>query len=217
MLGIASICDVWKREINDLLWIGFGVAAVLLIFAGGDVISTLQHVGISLIIAPLAIVIWRIGIFGGADAFALIVLGALAPHATLSNNTVTPFTTLTNAAIISILPIFANLGRNLIAVSMHRNIFDGFEETKLKKILAMFLGYRSQNPKYGFAIEKREKDHKRLDFSFHHAENSEFCNTIDTWITPGIPYIIYITAGFIVQLFFGDIIFDVLGNFLINS
>ena len=40
------------------------------------------------------------------------------------------------------------------------------EEGKLKKTLAMFLGYRSQNPKYGFAIEKREKDHKRLIFLF---------------------------------------------------
>jgi preflagellin peptidase FlaK len=174
-------------------------------------LTSLKGIGISLIIAPIALVIWRMGVFGGADAFGLIVLAALAPHATLSQSVITPFTTLTNAAIISTVPIFLNLIRNLIAISKHEDIFVGFEETKLNKIIAMFLGYRAKNPKYSFSIEKTEGNHKKLDFSFRNVERADFNKNLDTWVTPGIPYMIYITAGFVVQIIFGDIIFNLVG------
>lgn len=212
MLSIATTMDVWKREINDILWIVFGAISVVLIFFEPSMTNSLINIGVSLIVAPIALLIWRLGIFGGADALGLIVLAALAPQLSLSGNTVTPLTTLTNAAIISVVPIFLNLIRNLVAISRHKNIFEGFEETRLKKISAMFLGYRAKNPKYSFTIEKVEGNHKKIDFSFHHAENTQFCDKPDTWVTPGIPYILYITAGFVVQLLFGDIIFSI-GNF----
>jgi len=212
MLSIATTIDVWKREVNDILWIIFGAISVVLIFFEPSMTNSIINIGISLIVAPIALLIWRVGIFGGADALGLIVLAALAPQLSLSGNTVTPLTTLTNAAIISVAPIFLNLIRNLIAISRHKNIFEGFEETRLKKISAMFLGYRAKNPKYSFTIEKVEGNNKKIDFSFHHAENTQFCDKPDTWVTPGIPYILYITAGFVVQLLFGDIIFNI-GNF----
>lgn len=212
MLSIATTIDIWKREINDILWIIFGAISIVLIFFEPNITSSVINIGISLIVAPVALLIWRVGIFGGADALGLIVLAALAPQLSLTGNTVTPLTTLTNAVIISIAPIFLNLFQNLIAISRHRNIFEGFEETRLKKISALFLGYRAKNPKYSFSIEKIEGNHKKIDFSFHHAENTEFCDKSDTWVTPGMPYILYITAGFVVQLLFGDIVF-IIGNF----
>jgi preflagellin peptidase FlaK len=212
MLAIASALDLWKREIHDILWIIFGAITVMLIVFSPDPLGILKTTGISLIIAPLAIVLWRIGIFGGADALGLIVLSGLAPMMSFTDNTITPFTTLTNAAILSLAPMFLNIIRNLMAMSNHKNIFEGFDETKLKKILAMFFGYRAKSPKYSFSIEKIEGNSKKLDFSLKHAENEQFCNTANTWITPGIPYIIYIAVGFAVQLLFGDIIF----NFIVN-
>ena len=211
MLSIATISDIWKREIHDILWIIFGAVAAVLIVFSPDPLSIVKNVGISLIVAPLAIALWRIGVFGGADALGLIVLAALAPQMSLSTNIVTPFTTLTNAALLSIIPIFVNVIRNLVAISNHEDIFEGFEETRLKKTLAMFFGYRARHPKYSFSIEKNEGDSKKLDFSLKHAENEQFCTTSNTWVTPGIPYMIYITAGFVVQLLFGDIIFNSLG------
>ena len=213
MLSIATIFDIWKREIHDILWMIFGAVAVVLIVFSPNPLDTIKNIGISLIIAPLAIIVWRMGVFGGADALGLIVLAALSPQMSLSSNIVTPFTTLTNAAILSIIPIFVNVIRNLIAILNHENIFEGFEETKLKKTLAMFFGYRAKNPKYSFSIERRNGNLKKFDFSLKHAENEQFCNTTNTWITPGIPYMIYITAGFCVQILFGDIIFNFIGHF----
>jgi len=208
MLITASALDVWKREVHDVLWIVFGAIAIILIFVGPLSEQVLTEVIFSLIIAPIVLVLWRMGFFGGADAFSLIVLAALAPQLTLTENFVTPLTTLTNAALLSIVILITNFIRNLIAVLNHRDIFAGFTENKLRKICAMFLGYRTTNSKYGFSIEKSNGVHKKLDFAIHHAEKAEFCKTKDTWVTPGIPFMIYITAGFVAQLIFGDIILN---------
>lgn len=211
MLIVGSIIDVWKREIHDYFWIGFGGVGFLVIFLSTDIFSELFAIGFALIIAPFVILIWRIGLFGGADAFALIALAVIAPMATFSDNPVTPFTTLSNAAVLFVIPFLINLIRNAIAQFRGNQIFEGFEESTGKKIVAVLMGYKAKNPKFGFAIEKTENGKKKLDLAFHHAENQEFCTKPDTWITPGIPYLLLITCGFIIQLLYGDVL---LGRFL---
>jgi len=206
MLIVGSIIDVWKREIHDYYWIGFGSVGFLLVFVGSDLISDLLTIGFALIIAPFVILIWRIGLFGGADAFALIALAVIAPMATISENPVTPFTTLSNAAVLFIIPFLINVMRNVISQINGKHIFEGFDESTGKKIAAILIGYKAKNPKFGFAIEKTENGKKKLDLAFHHAENQEFCTKPNTWITPGIPYLLLITGGFILQLFYGDIL-----------
>ncbi len=211
MLIVGSIIDVWKREIHDYYWIGFGTIGFLLVFISSDLISNLLTIGFALIIAPFVILMWRIGLFGGADAFALIALAVIAPMATISENPVTPFTTLSNAAVLFVIPFLINIIRNTIAQIKGEHIFEGFDENTGKKIAAILMGYKAKNPKFGFAIEKIENGKKKLDLAFHHAENQEFCTKPDTWITPGIPYLLLITGGFIIQIVYGDIL---LGRFL---
>ncbi len=211
MLGVASVIDVWKREIHDYFWIIFGVIGFLLIFLSPDLISDLFTLGFSLIIAPIVIIMWRIGFFGGADAFALIALAVIAPMATFSETPITPFTTLSNAVILFVIPFIVNVLRNVIAQIKGENIFEGFEETTGRKIIAILMGYRAKNPKFGFSIEKTKKGKKKLNLKLHHAENQDFCTKPDTWITPGIPYLLLITGGFLIQLVYGDIL---LGKFL---
>ena len=208
MLGYASYTDVTKREINDFVWVIFGaLAAVLLIFEP-NLSEALVTIGISLIVVPVVLIIWRIGFFGGADAFAIIVLAALVPQITLSDGMITPFTILTNAVLISIIPLFLNFFRNLIEIAKKNDIFEGFREPLGKRIMAMFLGYRAKNPKFGFSIEKKTGKNKKLNLVLHNAEYAEFCTTANTWITPGVPYMLFITVGFIVQLLYGDAIFN---------
>ena len=212
MLIIGSVIDIWKREIHDYYWIGFGSVGFLLIFINSDVLPYLLNMGMALIIAPFVIFIWRIGLFGGADAFALIALAVIAPMATFSENPVTPFTPLSNAAILFVMSFFVNILRNVISIARHENIFEGFEESKFKKICAMLIGYKAKNPKFCFSIEKTEKGKKKLNLTVHHAENEEYCTKPDTWITPGIPYLLLITGGFIMQLLWGDILLSIFIN-----
>ena len=214
MLILGSIIDIWKREIHDYYWIGFGGAGIVLSLLNPDIITQLLSVGFALIIAPFVIIVWRIGLFGGADAFALIALAVIAPMATFSDNPISPFTTLSNATLLFVIPFLFNLIRNAISQIKGDNIFEGFDETKLKKIIASFMGYKSKNPKFAFSIEKTENGKKKLDLTIHHAEEQEFCSTPNTWITPGIPYLLLITGGFMIQLFYGDIILSqFLGSF----
>lgn len=74
MLGIASYADIRKREIDDMIWMIFGGLSVVLLLVTPNMLQFLITSGISLIIVPVVLLIWRIGFFGGADAFALIVL-----------------------------------------------------------------------------------------------------------------------------------------------
>jgi preflagellin peptidase FlaK len=210
MLILASAIDIRKREINDIIWIVFGGIAFVLFFFSGDLWKTFVLVAISMIIAPVVLLFWRVGVFGGADALCLIVLAGLAPMMTLGTLTVTPFTTLTNAALISVIPIFVNIARNLIAILKKEDIFKGLDASRFNKALAFCLGYKAKISKYNFSIERQEGTSKKLDFSFRHAENTSFSTLSNTWVTPGIPYILYITGGFVIQLLYGDIIFSVL-------
>ncbi|MGB9125437.1 MAG: A24 family peptidase C-terminal domain-containing protein [Nitrosotalea sp.] len=214
MLAIASYTDVKKREIDDRIWIIFGGLSFVILFFTQNIFNSFLIVGISLIVAPVALIIWRFGFFGGADAFALIVLASLAPGSTFAEYQVNPFTTLTNTVILSIIPIVINILRNIVALIRHDDIFEGFEsETRKNKIFAMFVGHRSKHPKFSFSIETKSGNVKKMDFGMKNADSAEFCSSPDTWVTPGIPYMIYIFAGFVTQLVFGDIIFNAIRMF----
>ena len=211
MLAIGGFFDIWKREVHDYLWIIFGVAgAVLLIFEPFQT-EMIHTILFALIIAPISIIIWRMGLFGGADAFALIALAVIAPHMTLTENIVTPMTTLSNAAILFVIPLTINLVRNALSLLRKEEIFEGFDETTPRKILACFMGYRAKNPKHGFSIERKKGKKKKISFAFHHAENEIFAIKPNTWITPGIPYLLLIIGGFVIQLVYGDMILMWLG------
>jgi preflagellin peptidase FlaK len=166
MLGIASYTDIRKREVNDMLWIIFGGLSIVTLFFMPDVLHSLISIGISLIVAPIVLLVWRMGFFGGADAFALIVLASLAPGYTFSNAQITPLTTLTNAALLSIIPIIINVTRNIISILQHKDIFEGFEnETQKSKIIALFMGYRSKTRDLVFL--SRKKMETRASLTLH--------------------------------------------------
>ena len=211
MLSLATIIDIRKREISDLLWIIFGVISVALLFLEPDLIQAAMGIGFSLIIAPLVLILWRFGLFGGADALGLIVLVSLAPMATFSDSSISPFSILVNSTILSVSPMIINFIRNSFLILRKENIFLDFDEPTSKKVLAMFLGYRSKNPKYCFSLEKKIGKKKRLNIVMHNSDSAEYCTTPDTWVTPGLPFMIFIFGGFIIQLLFGDVILGVIG------
>lgn len=210
MLAVVCFFDIWKREVHDYLWIVFGGAGLTLLIIEPIPIDVIYSILFALIIAPIAAILWRMGLFGGADAFALMVLAIIAPQFTLNENVITPLTTLSNAAILFVVPLLINVLRNIVSITKHEGIFEGFDETRNRKIIAMFIGYHAKNPKYGFSIERKKRKVKKFKFSFHHAENTEFEIKPNTWITPGIPYLLLIAGGFIIQLIYGDIILSML-------
>ena len=211
MLISATIIDIRKREISDLMWIVFGVISGILLIFEPNLAEAAFSVGFSLIIAPMVLILWRLGLFGGADALGLIVLSALAPMVTLSDSAVSPFSILVNSALISVSPMIINFIRNSVLILRKKDIFYGFDETRTKKIFVMFLGYRSKNPKYSFSLETKVGKKQKLNIMLHNSDTAEYCTTPDTWVTPGLPFMIFILGGFIMQLLFGDIILGLIG------
>lgn len=208
LLGIASFLDLKKREIHDILWICFGVAGViLLLFELGNE-NFLLKTAFATIVIPIVFVMWKLGLFGGADVLAVTVLAILVPFTTISGEQITPFTTLTNAGILSLTVLIINASKNMNALLKNEIIFKDFDESRSRKIIAFFIGTRSRNPKFGFSIQKVVGNRKKLDFSLSHAENSMFCDIPYSWVTPGIPFILYLSGGFVVQVVFGDLLFE---------
>ena len=213
MLGIATFLDLKTREIHDFYWMVFGGITIVLLVVQFDNSEYIDSLIIStLFLIPISLALWYFGVFGGADAFALIILSVLVPSFTLSDNLVSPITILANASIFAIIPMFVNAAINLKKIMFDENIFEGFDESLFKKIIACFIGTRQKTPKHSFSIETIKDGKKKFDFSFHHAEHAVYCNTENSWVTPGLPFLLYITLGFITQLFFGDILFSILLN-----
>lgn len=211
MLSSATIIDIRNREISDLLWVVFGVISVILLLFEQDIIQAAFGVGFSLIVAPIVLILWRFGLFGGADALGLIVLASLAPMATFSDSVVSPFSVVVNSALLSVTPMIVNFIRNSIRLLRKDNIFEDFDEPTSKKIFAMFIGYKSKNPKYSFSLETHVGKKKRLNITLHNSDTAEYCNTPNTWVTPGLPFMIFIFGGFVLQLLFGDVILSLIG------
>lgn len=209
MLSVACVLDIRKREIHDSLWIIFGCISVTLVFFEPDLAIYSKSVAISVIIAPIVLLAWRIGFFGGADALCLIILAVLAPQVTLSQNSITPLTTLSNGLIISTFSIVLNLGRNLISIIRHQDLFLGFQENILRKTLAILIGYKTTAPSMSFIIEKNEKGQKKFDFTFKNIDCEPFCYNTNVWVTPAIPYLVYLLFGFVIQITIGDIILNI--------
>lgn len=218
MLLFTSYLDIKRREVEDKVWIGFGAAGIAMqafeIYIGyTNPIQLLVSVGIAAIIG---LGIFFFGLYGGADGKALIVLGVMVPifHPVVGIYDLAPIMTLTNGILLSILLPIGLAFYNAIRLIRGEDLFSGFEQESLpRKLLALFLGYRTKGmPRdFQFPMEKdvtEEKDGvqkvtKKFDFGFL---GDEFETKPQTWVTPGIPLLVFFTAGFFLLLIYGDLV-----------
>ena len=196
------------------------------------------------ITAGLAIAIFYAGGFGGADAKALMCIALalpvypkhLLPQPTGFVSPLFPITIFTNSVLLGALSVFYALFRNLLWKLRNKGgVFEGLETESLgRKILALFSGYKISVSKLekGFmypledveVTEGEEPKRKLLVFP-KDDERDEIVNRIlnnvekeklegGLWVTPGLPLLIHITLGLLIALFYGDIVWILLGAFL---
>jgi len=151
-----------------------------------------------------------------------------------------PVTTFSNGVLLASLSVFYAVIRNL--VWKHRTgkkLFGGFEmESKWRKTLTFLCGYKVKTEE----LEKREhlypledirvvgtgKGERKLVVMPKDENRKEIVERIlnaarqgklqnEVWVTPGLPLLIFITAGFIVALFFGDIVWVFLQSTLMKA
>ncbi len=214
MLLYGSYYDWKSREVSDRVWIlssvaGISVQAYETFFLGNSVDISAVAISIGTTSAA-AYAFYKLGFFGGADGKALVALSLILPtySSPLSLHSFAPLTVLTNGVILTVFLPLAYAIRNLITIGSGDTLFQGFESEPLwKKTAVCFLGYRTKEAKpenFMFSLEKELDGRKVLSISL--LKDEDFASGLDVWVTPGIPLLIFFTAGFILLILRGDLI-----------
>jgi len=223
MLGGASFFDLRKREVSDLLWVFFGIVALAVYameFAFDGTFDLFTMAVPILIAVGVSFAIYKSGLFGGADALALITLAVILP--TFSGgfverffpagsafllHPIAPLVVLSNAVIFSLSQIGFNLVRNVVYASRNQGkLFEGLDHESVgKKMFAVIIGYRTiSKPEYAFPIEQTVDGRRQFSFVPNNAETTEYESRQNVWVTAGTPFLAFMLAGFIAMLFIGD-------------
>lgn len=217
MLLYSSYLDIKDREIPDTLWLvsgafGVGWTTYSILVLQSDLRLTLISIFLTSVIAfPL----YYAGFYGGADAKGLLALSLFTPifysYEGISQIYFHPFlpiSTLTNGVIAATILSIFYFTKNLARFAAGEKLFEGLEqEPILRKLAAMFLGYRvvGKPGEFMFRLETKKDGKRKLEFNFLQADE-EYVQETDVWVTPGIPLLLFITAGYFISVLYGDLV-----------
>lgn len=213
MLILTAYLDIRTREVSDRFWVAFSIAGAGLTLyeqvGAFDLEELLALSAITAGTAGLAYGGYRGGLFGGADAKALIALAVLLPtyDSPVAIHPLAPVITLSNGVLLTlVIPAYFG-SSNLVRILRGEQIFAGFErERKLQKLFASLLGTRLARPRgFVFPIEKVELGQRRFVFNLLR-DDSDFGAPPGSWVTPGLPLLVFFAAGFFVMLAIGDLL-----------
>jgi preflagellin peptidase FlaK len=234
----ACYADIKTRKVVNETWVVmFGVGFIF-------IVADFMELGLPYLVRNLlsfafiflfVYLLFQLGAFGGADAKVLMVISLIIPTFpeitafgnSLPLNGVPPiglfaFSVFGNSVILTVIvPI------GLLLYNMARNPIES-----LKKPLYMITGYMTPISKLESGhfrmIESYAETDKGVKFKFRRMGTELDSNVIrelkgylkegkvkdKVWITPGLPFMIPITAGFITAVVFGDLIFYITMKFM---
>lgn len=151
-LAIASLSDWRRREVDDWVWVAMALSSIALLAAeqaiSFSVLKLILYAASIITTSALALLVYWLGLYGGADAKALICLSLAVPvKPSLANpilpvSPVFPISILDNTLVVTLAFAFLLFLRNLAKAPSQR-LFEGLEEEALwKKLSLMFLGAR---------------------------------------------------------------------------
>lgn len=213
MLG-ASIDDLRRRRVDNRWWLPFLGAAIVL-----DVMLLMEHgvqsveairIAVSIAACGLFYLMWRMRLFGGADAKGLMVLALLVPIPPADPATLPALDALTNGLLVAlILPLgFAiwNLARGDAAFPA---IFLGFR-------VSMATAHKWMVWPMQQVIDGEVKLRARRllpDPGANPWPPLEEAGVKKPWVTPMIPFMIPLAVGTILAIFYGNLMVRALVQF----
>ncbi len=209
----ASYQDWIKREVEDYVWIicgavGGGLTAIDLVIIGNINLWILTAISIALS-SGLALAFYYFGLYGGADAKAIVVISLGLPlyNPPMRLHPFTGLASLSNGLMLSLALLVILFLWNVMKFARGEKIFEGFEHEKwYRKVAATFFGVRLKDARkreFWFPIEEEVNGKRFFKFGLFELELEEISRD-DCWATPGIPLLIFITGGFLAYLLLGD-------------
>ena len=225
--------DLDSRRVSNKVWkymLTSGSVFVLYELFTGGISHLIPLLFSGVVVFTVVYILFQLGAFGGGDAKGLIVLSILFPSYPVFSfsGKVYPllglpplglftFTVLGNALLLTTLVPLGMFCYNLLH----------FSPEMVKTPLYMFIGYRTEvsslkYKKHLGLLERFELDESgslkrgfaRTGLNFDANQRPELEEYLkkgliekDIWVTPGLPFMLSITAGFITAVIFGDLIF----------
>lgn len=220
MLSVASLMDLLRREVEDWVWLLMAsVCGPVTLFRVLLALDSAYPVLVALSVAissSVAYLFYRLELYGGADAKAVMALslaypvnlhgGALHPIA--------PVSVLLNALIISLVVPLGLLLLNAFRLLVRgEDILSDLSRAPLHvRVAALFLGTRIRYPKRFWAPMLRVEEDGSVRISLSPPFHSYFSDLRggkekEVWATPGIPLVVFITAGLLSYLAAGDFLY----------
>jgi preflagellin peptidase FlaK len=216
--------------------------AQFVLLAEGSLLNYLLSFAIT---SVMSIALFYAGAFGGADAKALMCIALALPSPIyLVPNVrlflpIFPFTVFSNAVLLAALTTVYALLRNFMwRLRVRVGLFAGLENESIwKKITALITGYKVEpasleKSPHSYPLEdvivKENGEMERRLMTFPKDETrEEIVARIlaagrdgkiqkGVWVTPGLPLLIFITAGLIIALLAGDLVWIIL-RFVLSS
>jgi len=212
ILLYASYTDIKTRRASNVLWIimgGVGIVLIIIQYLQGGFPNLWYLLFIPIIIILMYALFQMRLIFGGADAKAMMALALLVPvMPTLNSFPLWP----------SFMPwswvIFANSVILFLAIPISLFVYNA-----AKRDLSMpyaFLGYKmtveDAKQKFVWPLEKfvdGKRKFSRIPEDFDETtflKAFEDAGITEIWVTPKIPFMVPLLAGFLTAFFLGDII-----------
>jgi len=219
----SSYSDWVSREVDDKVWIISGIIGgalttlnLLLTWSFRHLILALISIGFG---CGLAYAFYYFGFYGGADAKAVMVISIGLPlyYPRMRLHPFTGLASLSNGLLISLIMPISMLIINLSTILRGEDIFMGFEhESRIRKLAALFFGIRvrdAKRRKFWLPLEEERGGRRYFSFNILTFELEE-PKRDDCWVTPGLPLLIFITAGFLTFILFGDLIYVIASIFI---
>lgn len=235
----ASWADWKSREVTNSVWIVLAPIAFALTTVQFVLFSPELFVNYALsfgITSGLAVVLFYLGAFGGADAKALMCLALALPvfptnllSGSFFISPLFPLTVFSNAVVLAAFTVMYVILRNLLWLARKGSgLFAGFEKESIgRKLLVLVTGYKVdvaslEKSGHMFPLEdivttgSGEDGRRLMAFPKDETQEAIVARIVsaakqgklkdDVWATPGLPLLIFITAGLIIALVFGDIV-----------
>jgi preflagellin peptidase FlaK len=230
LLGVASLFDLRSREVPNLVWVAFLPPSLVV-----TALDLYQHPEqLSLVVISIALTtgisltIFYLGLYGGADAKALITLAVAHPVTSIPplQTPLLPLTTFTNSLLLMLVVAPVALIKNIQWIrSTQQSLFHGLNgESVWRKLAALFLCVKVSKATiqpYHIIAERRvtEGDVERRTLQLFHRiedEDAQVDDSIpdDVFIVYSLPMLPFILIAYIVTLTVGDLVFHLLATIL---